>query len=96
MDQINTRTYNSNKIDERCFCDDRIYTRENEMRLTCSGIFDRKYIYMIFFITLCKKSTGVSFLNILRIITIIYHMYIGYELYNLAYLKRFFYMNIYS
>ena len=48
MDQINTRTYNYNKIDERCFCDDRIYTRENEMRLTWSGIFDRKYIYDIF------------------------------------------------
>ena len=36
------------------------------------------------FIPLCKKSTDRYHFNILRIITLIYHMYIEYELYNLA------------
>ena len=38
-------------------------------------------------IPLCKNSTDRYHLNILRIIVIIYHIYIEYELYNLSYTK---------
>ena len=37
------------------------------------------------FIPVCKYLTGRYNLNILRIITLIYHIYIEYELYNLEY-----------
>ena len=39
-------------------------------------------------ISLCKNSTDRYHLNILSIIDIIYHMYIEYELYLLAYIKN--------
>ena len=56
------------------------------IRLTCSDLFERKYKQMReIFIPLCKKSAERYQLNILRIITLIYHMYLEYKLYNLAY-----------
>ena len=39
------------------------------------------------FIPLCKNSTNRYPLNILTIITLIYHMYIEYKLYNLSFNK---------
>ena len=41
-----------------------------------------------FFIPLSKQSHNIYYLNLLRIITLVYHMYIEYELYNLAYIKH--------
>ena len=37
---------------------------------------------------LCKNSTDIYHLNILRTIAIIYHINIEYELYNLAYINK--------
>ena len=64
------------------------HTWGTEKILTCSGLSERQYEQMRKrFIPLCKKSIGRYHLNILRIITLIYHMYIEYELYNLTYNK---------
>ena len=50
------------------------------MILACTELFKVQYILMI-----VKKSTDrYYYFNILKIITLIYHMYIDYELYNLA------------
>ena len=59
------------------------------MRPKVSTLSQRQYIQMRFFIIpLCKKSTDRYHLNILRIIPLIYHMFIEYELYNLTYNKN--------
>ena len=87
MDQIDTRTYHEYTIDETYFFQDCTYTRGNKTILTCSGLFERQYIQMIFFIFLCENSTGIYHYKILRIITQIYHMDIDDALYNLVYNK---------
>ena len=74
MDQIDTRTYHEYTIDETYFFQDCTYTIGNKKILTCSGLFERQYIQMIFFIFLCENSTGIYHYKILRIITQIYHM----------------------
>ena len=40
------------------------------------------------FITLCLKSPGRYYFNLLKIITLFYLLYIEYEIYNLAYNKK--------
>ena len=56
------------------------YTIGNETRLKRSGLFERKCIHMRkIFIPWGNKSTNRYNLNVLRIITPIYHMYIEYE-----------------
>ena len=70
------------------FCQDCSYTRGTELILTCSGLFERHYKQMRkIFILLCKNLTDKYHLNISRIITLIYHIFIEYESYNLAYNK---------
>ena len=86
VDKMNTRTYNDYTIDGIYLCDYFIYTRVNQMILTCYSLFERQYIHTRKKKTLCKSSTNRYHFNILRIITFIYHMYIEYELYNLAYI----------
>ena len=56
------------------------FERGTETRLPYSGLFERQYKQIRkIFIPLCKNSTNRYHLNILRIITPIYHMYIEYE-----------------
>ena len=56
------------------------------MGMKCSDLFKRRYVQMIVcFIYLCKNSTNRYHLYLFMIITHIYHLYIEYELYNLAY-----------
>ena len=71
------------------FFRDCAYRRGCDMRLIRSGLYERQYKQMRkIFIPLCKKSPYKYNLNMLRIIVLIYHMYIEYELYNLAYNKN--------
>ena len=46
VDQIDTRTYHDYTIDEGYCFQDCTYTRGNEMRLICYGLFERQYIHM--------------------------------------------------
>ena len=58
------------------------------MRITCYALFERQYVQMIkHVIPLCKNPTNIYHLNLFRIVEIIYHLYIKYELYNLEYNK---------
>ena len=43
---------------------------------------------MKLFIPLCLKSPRIYYLNISKIVTMFYYMYIEYEIYNLAYKTR--------
>ena len=77
-DQIYTRTYHDCTTNE-IFCQEFPYRKGTTIRLTYSGLFERQYKQMIkIFITLCKNSTERYSSNILRIITLINHMYIEY------------------
>ena len=59
------------------------------MRDTCAQLFVGKYKQLRKrFIHFCLNSPDIYYFNILRIITLVYHMYIDYEIYNLAYNTR--------
>ena len=62
-----------------------IFTIGKEMRDTCDQLFSGKYMHLMkLFIPLCLKSPDRYYFNILRIITLFYHMYLEYEIYNLT------------
>ena len=87
--KFDTRTYHDFTIDHSYFKGDLIFTKGNEMRMTCFDLFKRKYKQMRkILIPLCIKSHDRYYFNILRIITIFYHLYIEHEIYNLAYNKN--------
>ena len=86
VDQINTNTYNDYNISDICFNDASIYRKSSDMRVTYENIFQRQHTTMKKpLITLCKNTSKIYYLNILRIITIMYHNYIESGLYQLAY-----------
>ena len=59
------------------------------MRVICASLFQRQHKQMPkTFIPLYEYSTDRYHLNILRIFTIIYHVYIECKLYNLAYIEQ--------
>ena len=59
------------------------------MRDTCDQLFIENYMQLrTLFVSLCLKSNDRYSFNILRIITLFYHLYIEYEIYNLAYNTR--------
>ena len=87
--KFDTRTYHDFIIDQSYFKGDLIFTKGNEMIMTCFDLFKRQYKQMKnSFIPLCIESHDRYYFNILRIITIFYHLYIEYEIYNLAYNKN--------
>ena len=87
--QINKRTYGDYTITENYFSQDCPFIRATEMRITCNSISERQHKHMRqILIPLCKNPTDIYHLNILRIIKIIYHLYIGCEFYNLEYTKK--------
>ena len=54
----------------------------------CHDLFRKQYIQlMILFIYFCLKSHDRYYFNILRMITLLYHFYIEYEIYHTAYNK---------
>ena len=56
------------------------------MRDTCDEIFRKQYIQlMTLFIPLRHDSHDRYYLNLFRIITILYHLYIYYEIDHMAY-----------
>ena len=60
------------------------------MRVICERLFQTQQLTMKnILIPLCKNTSDrYHFFNILRIIAIVYHIYIESELYNLAYGKK--------
>ena len=67
---------------------DSVFTIGNEMRMACSQLFGGQYKPMrTLFIPLCHNSHDRYSYNILIIITLLYHLYIQYEMYNLKYNK---------
>ena len=68
------------------------FTRGNEMRMKYSSLYEIQFKRGGGFIPLCKRSPVIYYLNLLRIITLVYHMYIEYGLYNLEYTG--FYMKV--
>ena len=46
VEQIDTRTYHDYKIDVKYFCGKCIYTRSNEMRMTCSALYQGQFLQM--------------------------------------------------
>ena len=70
----------------------------NEIRDTCDEIHRNQYKQLrTLFITLCLESHDRYYLNILRLITLLYHLYVEHEIYAISYKnKEVFSMNIYS
>ena len=65
------------------------------MRVICAKLFQSHHQQMTkILISLCKQSTDIYNFNILRIITIIYHIYIECELYNLVYKKPSYFVEL--
>ena len=55
------------------------------MRYNCDQLFRGQYIHLMkLFIPLCLESPDRYYFNILRVITLFYHMYLEYEIYNLT------------
>ena len=60
----------------------------SDMRSVCRELFREQYIQLrTLLIPLCLDSHDRSYFNILRMITILYHMYIEHETYQMAYKK---------
>ena len=55
-EKIDTRTYHEFMIDENYFMGDLIFTKGNEIRITCSDLFKRQYKNMGFFSFPCVKT----------------------------------------
>ena len=88
MDQIDTRLYHDFKINKRYFNNDFIVNIVNDMIATCDELFINKYEQLRkTFIPLCLESHDRYCFNILRIITLLYHFYIQYEIYHMAHKK---------
>ena len=89
VNQIDTRRYCDYKItDDSVFCQDSSIKKASDTKLICDHKFQKQHKQTRkILILLCKNSTDRYHLNILRIITIIYHIYIECESYNLAYKK---------
>ena len=59
------------------------------MRDTCDEIHRKQYNNLrTLFIPLCLKSHDRNYLNILRMITILNHLYVEHEIYAVAYNKK--------
>ena len=83
MKQINTRRYGNYRITDNYFGVDCAFKVEIDMRVVCDHIFKRKHQQMTkILIPLCKNYTDRYHLNILRIIAIVYHIYIEFEFYS--------------
>ena len=89
MNQINTRGYSDYTTNDNYFCEHSPIQIASDMRLICASLFQSQYKQMTnIAIPLYKYSTDRYHLNILIMITIIYQIYIGSELYNLAHTKN--------
>ena len=88
MDQIDTIQYHDFTINERYLNNDFIINLVNDMRDMRAELFRKQYIQLRkFFITFSLKSHDRYCLNILRIITLLYRLYIEHEIYHMAYNK---------
>ena len=89
MEQIDERIYHKFTIDKCYSKGDRILTRGNEMMIIRYDLFEIQYKQMRkLSVPLCKTSPDRYYCNILGIITLVYHMYIEYEIYNLVYIRN--------
>ena len=75
MDQIDTRRYGDYNITD-IFCKDSTIQRATNMIVICESLFHGQHNQMTkILIPLRKYSSNIFHVNILRIITIIYHIY---------------------
>ena len=89
VNQIDTRRYGDYTITDHLFCKDVPIKIASDMRGICDHIYQRHHKQTRnILIPLCKNYTEIYHFNILRIITIIDHIYIECELYNMAYTKK--------
>ena len=59
------------------------------MRDTCDDIHGKKYRQLVdFSVPLCLESHDIYYFNILRMITLLYNLYIEHEIYDISYHKR--------
>ena len=87
MKHINTNGYNYYIIAD-IFGADCNFKRSSNMRVICKSLFQAQHMIMKkMLIPSCKNSSDRYYFNILRSISIIYHICIKSELYNLAYGK---------
>ena len=88
MDQIDTRLYfylTTNKIYVKDYL---IVTLGNYMSDTCEYIYEKKYRHLRdVLVPLCLDSHVRYYLNILRIIILLYNLYIEHEIYYMPYHK---------
>ena len=82
---IDTSRYGDIIITDHCFCKHSPIQRSSAMIVIRVSLFQCQHTQITkLFITFCKYSTEIYHFNLLISITIIYHIYIECELYNLA------------
>ena len=77
---------------------DSIFTIGNEMRDTRAQLFIEQYMHLrTILIPLCINSPEGFCFKSIKFITLLYHLYIEYEIYNLEYnkTKNYLYKSIY-
>ena len=66
-----------------------MFTLGNDMRDTCDEIYGKKYRQLRdALVPFCIESHDIYYFNILRIITLLYHLYIEHEIYEWSYKKQ--------
>ena len=89
MDQIYASLYNEFKMNKRYFKDYIIFSLVNDMRDTCDEIYRKQYKQLRkLLIPLCSESHDRYYFNILRVIVLLYHLYIDHEIYEMSYNKK--------
>ena len=85
MNHIDKRRYGDYTINDHYFYKNISIQISSDMRVIGASLFQSQHKQIKKLISLCKNSTDRYHLNILMIITIIYHIYIKCEFYNLEY-----------
>ena len=80
MKQIGKSRYGDYRINFNYFCKDSQFKRSSDTSVICVSLFQNQHQQMIkILIVLCKHPTVIYHFNTLRIISIIYHIYIECE-----------------
>ena len=89
MEKTDISLYHYFTINERYFKDSLIFRLVNYIRDVCYELFRKQYIQLrTLFVNFFLESHGRYYFNILRMITILYNLYIDYEIYHMAYNKK--------
>ena len=89
VDQIDTSLYEDFRINIKSINDPTIYKLGYEMIETCDEIHMKKFKQLTkILVPLCLEPHYVYIFNILRMIILCYHLYVGNEIYAMAYNKK--------